>query len=223
MFALRTSARLLSSSAPVLLRATAPKTATRAFSSSLNSILQKEIEVAKEEIAGVDDNAEFNDFKKDILKLFKIEDQAGHSTVKMTRQHKSEVITVAFDCQDTADDYDSYDDEEREEESDEVELGLNFEATVEKGNAKLTAQCVAGPSGLRVRYIQKGASDDKNAYTGPEFSTLDENLQEELFKWLDERKIDEDLSTFIHAYAQQKEHKEYLHWLEDMNSFFTSK
>ena len=200
-----------------------PKFATRAFSSNLTSVLQKEIEAAKEDLTANEDNAEFNEFKKDIERLFKIEEEPGKTDVKMTRQHKSELITVTFDCQDTSEEYSEPSDEEREDETDELELGVNFQATVEKGENKITAHCTAGPQGLRVRFMQKGDMNAENAYTGPEFSTLDESLQEELFKWLDDRRIDDDLSVFVHAFAQQKEHKEYLRWLQDMNSFFSAK
>ncbi|CAB4252238.1 similar to Saccharomyces cerevisiae YIL070C MAM33 Acidic protein of the mitochondrial matrix involved in oxidative phosphorylation [Maudiozyma barnettii] len=58
------------------------------------------------------------------------------------------------------------------------------------------------------------------SYHGPPFSNLDEELQETLEIYLSSRGINEELSSFISAYSEFKENKEYIQWLENMKSFF---
>lgn len=57
-------------------------------------------------------------------------------------------------------------------------------------------------------------------YHGPPFSNLDEELQEALEVYLESRGINEELASFISAYSEFKENKEYIDWLEDMKKFF---
>ena len=45
------------------------------------------------------------------------------------------------------------------------------------------------------------------------FEDLEENVQEEFYKFMEERKIDNDMSYFIVSYSRYKEEREYLNWL----------
>jgi complement component 1 Q subcomponent-binding protein len=229
MFALRRSVRLLATSVRPLVKAGKvpsqfPVVVARSF--SLTTVLKKEIAHADTETQEMGKNEDFHQFKKDMEKLFQIKDEKGCSVVTLTRKHKTENITVSFNCQDVADDYEmneDQEDQEQEEEEDEPQMGVNFEVTVEKPEGKLVAQCVGGTRGLTIRAIQHlgtgGSFPDNEAYGGPDFQALDEELQTEFFQWFDERKIDDDLSAFIHAYAQSKELNEYAHWLKKVNEF----
>lgn len=57
-------------------------------------------------------------------------------------------------------------------------------------------------------------------YHGPPFSNLDEELQESLETYLESRGITEELASFIGAYSEFKENKEYIQWLNNMKKFF---
>jgi len=59
----------------------------------------------------------------------------------------------------------------------------------------------------------------RGLYIGPQFDTLDVSVQEEFEKYLQERGINESLALFIPEYAEYKEQKEYVQWLESVKSF----
>ncbi|CCF56431.1 hypothetical protein KAFR_0B01320 [Kazachstania africana CBS 2517] len=57
-------------------------------------------------------------------------------------------------------------------------------------------------------------------YHGPPFSNLDEELQESLELYLENRGINQELASFITSYSEFKENNEYIDWLSKMKSFF---
>ncbi|KAI9791802.1 MAG: hypothetical protein M1833_001326 [Piccolia ochrophora] len=62
----------------------------------------------------------------------------------------------------------------------------------------------------------------RNAYLGPPFGNLDEDLQVLLERYLDERGVNTELALFIPDYIDWKEQREYLTWLENVKSFVES-
>jgi complement component 1 Q subcomponent-binding protein len=198
-------------------------TAQRCMSNNLAQVLQSEIE--HEEGAEEEVDQDYVDLKKEIEKTFAVEDVKGNGTVKLVSKANAsgEVVTVTFDCQDLADDYMGDFDEEEEINADEIEPGINFEVEIAKNGKKLVAQCVGGNQGLTIRNIRHLAAADKNddldVYGGPNFDELDEALQEEIFQYLEDRRINESLSQFVYVYAGNKEQKEYVNWLHNLNDF----
>jgi complement component 1 Q subcomponent-binding protein, mitochondrial len=59
----------------------------------------------------------------------------------------------------------------------------------------------------------------QDLYVGPPFSNLDEDLQVQLERYLDERGINAALALFVPDYIDMKEQKEYLKWLENVKGF----
>ncbi|KAG8728281.1 Mitochondrial acidic protein mam33 [Ceratobasidium sp. 428] len=59
----------------------------------------------------------------------------------------------------------------------------------------------------------------RGLYIGPQFDHLDTNVQEEFERFLDERGIGGDLALFVPEYAEYKEQKEYVKWLQSVKSF----
>lgn len=57
-------------------------------------------------------------------------------------------------------------------------------------------------------------------YQGPPFSNLDTELQESLEIYLESRGVNSELSSFIAAYSEAKENKEYVEWLKEMKNYF---
>ena len=53
-------------------------------------------------------------------------------------------------------------------------------------------------------------------YSGPPYNNLDQDLQQMLERYLDERGINVQLATFVPDYIDFKEQREYLKWLESM-------
>jgi len=199
----------------------------RPFSTELANILSQEIsdELANEEI-----DQELEDITKQLLKSFKLKDTSGYGIVRLTKQHKDEVIEVEFDCQNAEDsglgvedlshDGDGGEEEDEDELGDETDYGINFDVTIKRGDHKLIVDCLASDS-LEVRNVRvvapEHASEDlMKLYGGPRFEDLDEALQRAFYDYLTERQIDDDLSFFVLAYSREKEQREYVNWLEKM-------
>ncbi|KAI9800232.1 MAG: hypothetical protein M1825_004216 [Sarcosagium campestre] len=64
----------------------------------------------------------------------------------------------------------------------------------------------------------------RNAYLGPPFGNLDEDLQVLLERYLDERGINTELALFVPDYIDYKEQREYIDWLQSKRQdlFFCS-
>ncbi|KAF9924371.1 Mitochondrial acidic protein mam33 [Linnemannia zychae] len=65
--------------------------------------------------------------------------------------------------------------------------------------------------------------EKRGLYSGPPFAELDENLQVEFEKFLDERQIDNELANFVPNYVFYKDQVEYTHWLKDLKAFVAAK
>jgi complement component 1 Q subcomponent-binding protein len=59
----------------------------------------------------------------------------------------------------------------------------------------------------------------QDAYPGPPFGTLDEDLQILMERYLEERGITQALAVFVPDYMDVKEQREYLAWLNNVKSF----
>lgn len=58
-----------------------------------------------------------------------------------------------------------------------------------------------------------------DAYPGPPFGSLDEDLQVLMERYLEERGITKSMAIFITDYVEVKEQKEYLRWLNNLKNF----
>ena len=52
---------------------------------------------------------------------------------------------------------------------------------------------------------------------------LDDELQDSLYDFLEERGIDDKLAEFLHAYMRYKDKNEYLRWMESMKTYIQKK
>lgn len=52
---------------------------------------------------------------------------------------------------------------------------------------------------------------------------LDDELQDAIYDFLEERGIDDDLAVFLHRYMKNKDKTEYLRWMEILKSFVEKK
>ena len=59
----------------------------------------------------------------------------------------------------------------------------------------------------------------RGLYIGPQFETLDENLQAQFESYLAERGIATNLALFNPKYAEYQEQREDCNWLENVKSF----
>ena len=72
-----------------------------------------------------------------------------------------------------------------------------------------------------MRYLKNfsGDAQKENVYFGPNFIDLEFDLQEQFYQYLADRHIDDDLAQFITQYADLKEQKEYLAFLQCADKF----
>ncbi|KAF9355336.1 hypothetical protein BGX34_010537 [Mortierella sp. NVP85] len=61
--------------------------------------------------------------------------------------------------------------------------------------------------------------EKRGLYSGPPFAELDEDLQINFEKYLDERQIDADLANFVPNYVFHKDQVEYTSWLKELKAF----
>ncbi|KAL9231983.1 hypothetical protein vseg_007136 [Gypsophila vaccaria] len=96
----------------------------------------------------------------------------------------------------------------------------------EGSNQVLEFICSAWPDSLEVEKLfvrERSRLPTNKPYTGPPFWELDDQLQDELNIFLEERGIDSDLCAFLHSYIGHKDKAEYLRWLESIESVIDKK
>ncbi|KAF0745554.1 hypothetical protein Ae201684_000010 [Aphanomyces euteiches] len=145
--------------------------------------------------------------------------------VILTGKYKQEVIDVRFNIQDVADvadqEYDEEDEDEEGEYDDDVLPCIRFTARISKQNEALVFDCVAS-SVLTVEGVLHTENMDElneSDYEGPRFGDLEEDVQEAFADYLNERHINDDLANFITQFADLKEQKEYVTFLEGAQKF----
>ncbi|KAK4192258.1 mitochondrial glycoprotein [Podospora australis] len=115
----------------------------------------------------------------------------------------------------------------------EAAIPVRLNVVVEKpGKGALNVEAIAEDGSIVVEnvYYYKDAklahSSDaeavhaaQDAYPGPAFGSLDEDLQILMERYLEERGITPALATFVPDYMDMKEQKEYIAWLENVKGF----
>jgi complement component 1 Q subcomponent-binding protein len=104
----------------------------------------------------------------------------------------------------------------------------DFTITIEKkdGEQGLTAFCNT-QQGDGHRFVvgnvkvwsSKVERDDAAAYNGPDFEDLEDKVQEAMDEYLGEIGITDEIYDFIDASATDKETRDYMRWLENLNNF----
>lgn len=173
-------------------------------------------------------------------KIFTLKETPGSMEIVLTGQIGDDSIHVKFDSQDVVEleedfegdeDFDeeeveTFDEQEESEDDDDEEdelPGIRFVADITRANQGLQFECVASSNLTveRVRYLSDFAADAEkdSLYFGPNFADLELDVQEKLYDYLAERKIDDELAQFITQYADLKEQREYLSFLESAEKF----
>ncbi|KAI3840407.1 hypothetical protein MKX03_037819 [Papaver bracteatum] len=167
---------------------------------------------------------------------FKIVDNEGAETITLTRNYQGEEIKVTVFKPDLSGDYE--DGEEEDQDNQEANQGgeeVEEEAGSQPVDMVVTVTKKTGPTlefdvmvetdeitinNLAVK--NPNVSDEDIAYEGPEFSSLDEDLQEAFHTYLEVRGIKPSIANFLHDYMVKKEHKEYTAWLKNVKDFIAN-
>ncbi|CAO1634930.1 unnamed protein product [Sympodiomycopsis kandeliae] len=208
----------------------------------LASRLQQEL-TYENETAGGQTHSESNepDFLRDFKStgIWTIKDTPGSDEVSLVREFGNEKISVMFSIGDidSADPLDEEDPENSESEDD-VDAGTSFPVRVAiniskpSGAGALSIDTQAEGAAFEIEnvsYYQDASLANeltaeadwkrRGLYIGPQFPTLDEEVQNHFIAFLDERGINEDLALFIPMLAEYKEQKEYVTWLSNVKKF----
>eukprot|EP01025_Chloroclados_australasicus_P064613 TRINITY_DN8653_c0_g1_i2.p1 TRINITY_DN8653_c0_g1~~TRINITY_DN8653_c0_g1_i2.p1 ORF type:complete len:246 (-),score=39.58 TRINITY_DN8653_c0_g1_i2:255-992(-) len=103
---------------------------------------------------------------------------------------------------------------------------MRFVVNVAKGDKKLQFECLfieddeGGPQIEHIAYLPANA-DEATIYTGPNFGELDEKLQEEFSKYLNDRGITANFAQYVCQLLHDKEQKEYVGWLRNVKTFMS--
>ncbi|GAA96031.1 uncharacterized protein L969DRAFT_19728 [Mixia osmundae IAM 14324] len=174
--------------------------------------------------------------------VWKIEDKSGQDEVTLTRSFGNESIKLLFSIADLDNqaNEDGMEDEsataETDEEGNDLEepgFPVRTSITINKpeGGA-LTIDAIAQDGVFVIDNIafysdallasELTAEADwkrRGLYIGPQFSHLDESLQQEFEDYLEERGVDASLALFIPELADYKEQREYYRWLKKVKTF----
>ncbi|KAL1221030.1 hypothetical protein V5N11_012293 [Cardamine amara subsp. amara] len=109
---------------------------------------------------------------------------------------------------------------------DDVQLHITFIVNISKGDGEtFEIMCSAWPDTIQISrfFVRKSSKNSPNAYTGPEFQEMEDELQDSLYRFLEERCISDDLAEFLHRYMKNKDKAEYIRWMETVKSYVEQK
>ncbi|KZT69088.1 mitochondrial glyco protein [Daedalea quercina L-15889] len=174
--------------------------------------------------------------------VWEIDDIPGNDEIALKRKFGNENVRLMFSIADIQNEQETEFEEGQEGEASEeasedqpihsypIRCSLSLTKTGTNGAINVDALCQDGAFLIdNISFYNDAAvgteltaeSDWKRRglYIGPQFDTLDVAVQEEFEQWLKERGINDDLATFIPEYAEWKEQKEYVSWLQHVKKF----
>ncbi|XP_021717100.1 uncharacterized protein At2g39795, mitochondrial-like [Chenopodium quinoa] len=103
-----------------------------------------------------------------------------------------------------------------------VQLHISMIVSIFKNNSNQVLEfvCSAWPDTIAISklFVRQQAKVPLNPYTGPKFRELDDELQNSLYEFLEERQIDDTLCVFLHNYVNYKEKAEHIRWMNSVKS-----
>lgn len=167
--------------------------------------------------------------------IWTIEDTPGLDEITLSRQFGNENIRLIFSIADISPAEDEFNPEEGEESgNDSVSYPVRASMSITKSNGggALSIDLMAQDGHFILDNIsfyddakigtELSAEADwkrRGLYIGPQFDTLEPALQDEFETFLQERGVNEAIALFIPQYAEYKEQKEYVKWLNKVKGF----
>ncbi|KAK4487835.1 hypothetical protein RD792_003571 [Penstemon davidsonii] len=156
---------------------------------------------------------------------FEIEDTPGQSTITLKREYQGETISVEVHMPDLVTGDENENDDDNDEEGEEKANQSNIPLIVKiskKSGPSLEFGCSAYPDEIAIESLSvknPENTEDDIAYEGPDFQDLDENLQKAFHKYLEVRGIKPSTTNFLHGYMVDKDSREYVTWLKNLQKF----
>ncbi|KAG6418580.1 hypothetical protein SASPL_120784 [Salvia splendens] len=157
---------------------------------------------------------------------FKIEDHPGQQTITLLRDYNGESISVEVHMPDISgeeDENEKDDDGDAQDDEQGSQSCIPLVVRVSKQNGpSLEFTCTAYADEIAIDSLSikdPNTSEEQVAYEGPDFGDLDENLQKSFHKFLEIRGIKPSTTNFLHEYMINKDSREYVAWLENLQKF----
>uniref|UniRef100_A0ACD5Y704 Uncharacterized protein n=1 Tax=Avena sativa TaxID=4498 RepID=A0ACD5Y704_AVESA len=86
----------------------------------------------------------------------------------------------------------------------------------------LSFECSAWPEEMdveRVFPVRRSVPTPEQQYMGRHFRELDEEMQSAMRDYLEERGVNDELAAFLHMYMENKEQREIVRWLKNVECF----
>ena len=192
--------------------------------SKLHNIIKSEHQMEKEQYEQIEN---IKTFLKDHPQ-WKLNDTEGDVTLKMNKTMGDKTVTLEWQLVSPfGSDFGDMN-EEANPEAQEPTESTDFTITIQDkaGERGLIYYCqTAAGEGHRymignVRSFASAAErESDSAYNGPDFEDLDDSLQESFDEFLAEAGINDEVCDFIDASAVDKEQREYMRWLKNVDSF----
>lgn len=208
----------------------ASNTAVRATTQPLEGLKKSLLAEYQQEKESYEQPSTITQFLKETQ--WKLQDVEGDSTMKITKELQDKLVTVEWQSVSpyTADP-EMMDGEENAENEQAMDSDTtNFTITVSdktKERGIMFYCCTAMSEGHRyvignVRsYTSAAERDCTSAYAGPDFEDLDDSVQESFDEFLASAGINDQLCDFIDHSAVDKEQREYIRWLKNVQEVFT--
>ncbi|XP_065867241.1 uncharacterized protein At2g39795, mitochondrial-like [Euphorbia lathyris] len=159
----------------------------------------------------------------DEFKSFKIDDRPGEQWITMKRKFaNSEEIKLEVTMFDGSVPSPQASDVTKNNDI----LHLTFIVDISKGDCEsLEIMCSGWPDSLEIKklFIRRSDKMPAQVYDGPDFNELDDELQESLYEFLEERGVDDEMAAFLHQYMKNKERNEYIRWMGTVKSYIEEK
>ncbi|KAE8700606.1 hypothetical protein F3Y22_tig00110556pilonHSYRG00400 [Hibiscus syriacus] len=186
-----------------------------AFQDKMLRLLRQEIQYEHERSAPKQPITRFNSFT--------VDDRQGEQWIKLKRKFgEKEDITIDATMFDGSVPVSS-----SGETQDIEQLHMTFIVNISKGGDGniLEIVCSAWPDTIEIKkvYVRQHNRKPGYPYLGPEFEELDEELQDSLYEFLEERSINGELAIFLHEYMGNKDKTEFTRWLETVKTFVEKK
>lgn len=184
-----------------------------AFEGNILRLLRNEIQYELERSSPKQPVTKFNSFT--------VDDRPGEQWVRLTRKFgENEDIKIEATM------FDGSIPVSKAGVGEDVKLHSTLIVNISKGDEEvLEIMCSAWPDSIEITKLFVRGNDKLSAdpYVGPEFKELDDELQDSLYEFLEERGINEQLTAFLHEYLKNKDKTEFVRWMQAVKSYIENK
>jgi len=168
---------------------------------------------------------------------FELKDNSEENSVELTKKVGTATVQVVFQSrppqfgeegeEEGQEDVQKNPDEEGNEFGDQNFADFTVYVTQNDGKS-LAFECTSYDSEININFVsvvnnvedhKQGAKLERTTGYSADFTILDERLQTGFLEYLKGFGINEDVALFVEHYSQDKDQRQYMQWLKDVNDF----